>query len=82
MSDYDSLRESRRFVGVDPRIVQRDLIRSPRQLEKDLAELLPKLGEVFDRNQLAAKEEFLAEFSSQFRRLKEVKPFDVPCSEN
>ena len=81
MSDYDSQLESRRFVGVDPRIVQRDLIRSPQQLEKDLAELLPKLGEVFDRNQLAAKEEFLAEFSSQFRRLKEVKPFEVPGSE-
>ena len=77
ISDYDSQLESRRFVGIDPRIMERDLLHGPQKLRKDLDALLPKLAAVFDRNQLSAKEEFLAEFSSQFRRLDEVKPFEL-----
>ena len=57
--------------------MERDLLHGPQKLRKDLDALLPKLAAVFDRNQLSAKEEFLAEFSSQFRRLDEVKPFEL-----
>ncbi|MBQ7209176.1 MAG: family 20 glycosylhydrolase [Lentisphaeria bacterium] len=78
VADHDAQLASSRFVGIDRETMLRDLVEAPRKLHRDVKELLPKLGAVFDRNGLVGKEEFLAEIGSQFRRLDTVKPLELP----
>ena len=77
-ADHAAQLASCRFVGIDRETMMRDLADAPADLKRKVAELLPRLGQVFDRNGLTGKEEFLAEFSSQFRRLDNVRPLELP----
>jgi len=77
-ADHAAQLASCRFVGIDRETMMRDLADAPADLKRKIRDLTPRLGQVFDRNGLVGKEEFLAEFTSQFRRLDNVRPLELP----